>query len=56
MLEIKMKTGNAAFEDDNRNYEAARLLREVADKLENGWDRGVLMDINGNKVGDWRID
>lgn len=50
MLEIDM--GNAAFEDDPG--ELARILREVADKVENGvieGDEFVLRDLNGNHVG-----
>ena len=62
MVEIKFRTGNAAFHDDNgekdewyRNQEVARILREIADKIENGWDRGSVGDLNGNKIGDWRV-
>ena len=34
MLEVKMETGNAAFGDGNEGAEVARILREVADKIE----------------------
>ena len=62
MVEIKFKTGNAAFHDDNgeedeyyRNQEVARILREIADKVENYWDAGSIADYNGNKIGEWRV-
>lgn len=48
-------TGNAAFIDAGREREIARILREVADSLEEAQtlpDRGKpLFDLNGNKVG-----
>ena len=62
MVEIRFGTSNAAFYDDNgnedeyyRNHEVARVLREIADKVENYWDGGSIADYNGNKIGEWRI-
>jgi hypothetical protein len=56
MLEIKLETSNAAFED-NCPQEVARLLRDLAARIENGLGsglcRGRLLDINGNIVGTW---
>jgi hypothetical protein len=54
MFVLKIDTGNAAFEDDP-NYELARILRAVADKVENGHADGRCYDINGNKVGSWAV-
>ena len=34
MLQVKMETIDAAFADGNEGAEAARILREVADKIE----------------------
>ena len=34
MLQVKMETGNAAFADGNEGAEAARILRKVAEQLE----------------------
>tara|TARA_A100001391_G_scaffold204622_1_gene200962 strand:+ start:677 stop:883 length:207 start_codon:yes stop_codon:yes gene_type:complete len=34
MLEVKIETRNAAFAEGNEGAEAARILREVADKIE----------------------
>jgi hypothetical protein len=48
-------TLNAAFEDD-RGHEVARILREIADRVEVGHEYGVAHDINGNTVGSWRFD
>lgn len=59
MFTLKIKTGGAAFHDDEGNrdpYEVIRLLRQVATKLENDYTSGVLMDINGNRAGEWNYD
>ena len=53
MFEIKIKTGGAAFQDDPTAHELRRLLKYVEALLEEGVSYGVLMDTNGNKVGEW---
>jgi hypothetical protein len=53
---LRIKMDNAAFEDDPG--ELARILRDLADKVENGvtdGDQFVARDINGNKVGSLEI-
>jgi hypothetical protein len=56
MLQINIQTDNAAF-DDRCPQETARILRELADKIEagigSGLERGVLIDSNGNSTGTW---
>ena len=44
---------NAAFCDGNREWEIARILRKIADQVENGKTDGVIHDLNGNRVGEW---
>jgi len=54
MFKLKIKTDNAAFDDGNRATEVARILRELAGRLEssNSIDGHiVLRDVNGNIVG-----
>lgn len=53
-LTLRMNMDNAAFEMYPAS-EAARLLRLVAEKMENGADGGKLLDINGNTVGTWSV-
>jgi len=52
MIKIKINTGNEAFDGDQRDYEVARILRELADNFENctGRFKG-LYDANGNQCG-----
>ena len=51
MLEVKMETANAAFADGNEGAEAARILRKVADQIEQEQNLSEscrpLRDING---------
>lgn len=52
-LEVTMDMGNAAFEDQPAS-EAARILRDLADRLEDGGEVGAVLrlcDYNGNQVG-----
>lgn len=49
-IKIRIKIVNAAFQD-MPEYEVARMLRELADKLESGRQPGKLLDLNGNAVG-----
>ena len=51
-FEMMVKTENAVFED-MVEVELARILRHVADQLENGYSASVILDINGNRVGSW---
>lgn len=64
MLSLKIRTDNAAFEDDSedialgtstRNAEVARILREVAEAIESGDNVGGCRDVNGNSVGSWSL-
>lgn len=60
MFRLKFNVDNAVFDDgDGRlnNYEIARILREIAGKIdagEIGKPRDVF-DVNGNKVGMYRL-
>lgn len=55
---LEIDCDNAAFqENDGDQYvEVARILREAADRIENGRDSIALIDLNGNRVGDAAFD
>ena len=63
MLKIEFATENAAFCDPrfgepDEYYiraECCRILEEVLDKIEDGFDSGSILDINGNKVGSFEL-
>ena len=49
-VSIEFNTDNAAFADDPG--EVGRILRTLADRLDPD-NSGVVIDINGNAVGEW---
>jgi hypothetical protein len=62
-FKLEINTGNAAFDDDAMGPEIARILSGVAERLAAGDLDGIyawssdspLYDINGNRVGSWRL-
>jgi hypothetical protein len=61
MFRIEIKTGGAAFRDEDDNldetgYEVRRLLKGIEEKIKNGYTGGILIDINGNRVGSWKYE
>lgn len=56
---ITIDTDNAAFEDAGRAHETARILRELADRIEDtDLPNGMLhlRDVNGNTVGQFEVE
>ena len=66
MVKIIIKTQGAAFTDgvsylspSARNIEVARILKKLANQLEQSaetgidWNSVILLDINGNSVGSY---
>mgnify|MGYP000203701266 FL=1 len=61
MLKIEIKTGGAAYSEDDvltteGRYELQRNLMDICRKITNGYDEGNIIDINGNKVGNWSVE
>ena len=64
MFKMEFKTSNDAFrnpytgEESERHKvsETIKTLTKVAESLMNGKTDGVIMDINGNKIGKWSLD
>lgn len=52
---VTIDTDNAAFDGDDCGAELARILREIAQKVEDGADEGNAFDINGNRVGSFEL-
>lgn len=55
MFSLSFETSNAAF-DDMPEREAARILRALADGIENGALDGKLRDTLGNTVGEFHFN
>jgi len=54
MFTLQFETDNAAFIDYPAK-EAARILREIADKVQDGTHEKSIIDINGNIIGGFRL-
>ena len=64
-MKIEFSTDSAAFYDEYadkvmndiyKNAEIIRILKGIIDDIEFlGKDHGSVIDINGNKVGTWKI-
>ncbi len=54
---LRIKTDNDAFQDgDGGKIEIARILRDIIEDLEAGREgEAVVRDINGNRVGEWKL-
>ena len=55
---LEMHCDNAAFADHGEPVEVARILHDLADRLERDGDQRdrVLLDINGNRIGVARFE
>ena len=63
MLRIEIKTGNAAFRNEDDEFDAyyggreiKRILTKVVEDIQNGYETGSVNDINGNKVCKWELE
>jgi hypothetical protein len=51
-MKLQIKLGEDAMQTLE---DLAVALHNVALKLEAGYSSGIIMDTNGNRVGDWRV-
>ncbi len=54
-MKIKFSTDNAAFDEYGYYSEVKRILDNITEKVRLGYDNGPIMDINGNKIGEWSL-
>ena len=64
-MKIQFSTSGAAFQDEyadketNDLYirdETVRILKKIIHDIEFDYTYGSIMDINGNKIGQWSLD
>nr|DAM56391.1 MAG TPA: hypothetical protein [Caudoviricetes sp.] len=58
MMRIKFDTTNAAFDENcggGLEWQSIEIPKEIIDKLETGYKEGNCFDVNGNKVGEWKL-
>lgn len=54
-MKIEFSTDNAAFDECGVYEEINRILKAIAEDIRIGCDCGSIMDINGNKIGEWSL-
>lgn len=52
-VRIEFETDNDAFCGD-RTEEICRVLSEIAEQMKNGWKERSIIDINGNRIGNYK--
>ena len=50
---LSFDLNNDAFTEEESHVEIARILREAAQRSEEGFTSGYIRDYNGNSVGFW---
>jgi hypothetical protein len=55
MLKIKIETDNEAFQKGNKEIELVRCLKDVIEWIEIGREENPIYDLNGNKVGYFKL-
>ena len=54
-FELNLASGDDAVVSDPTR-EIARILHNVANKVEDGAELGTIYDLNGNPIGEWSFD
>ena len=55
-MRIVFDTSNAAFEGESLPYELGDIFANIIRGIEYGRRSGVVVDSNGNTVGNWNAD
>lgn len=55
-LTLEVELVNEAFRGDKGPGNLADLLREIAESIENGLNHDIVVDVNGNHVGEYTIE
>lgn len=53
-MKIQFNTDNDAF-NVCEEVEIRRILEKIIDQIEQGWEKNIIMDINGNRIGEWSL-
>lgn len=55
-MKIEFSTSNIAFEEYGYLEHIQKILNDISDKIWDGQTYGPIMDVNGNKIGQWSLD
>jgi hypothetical protein len=56
MFKLSFKTENSAFDEGFKKEEITRILNKVICQIEENVICNKIIDINGNKIGEWEIE
>jgi hypothetical protein len=63
-MKIEFSTDNAVFKDESASElandlwtreEVIRILQKIIRDIDYDYNHGPIMDINGNKIGEWSL-
>lgn len=54
-MKIQFSTSSVAFDEYGFWEHIDKILRRISDDVLLGYDHGSIMDINGNKIGEWEL-
>ena len=54
-MKINFSTSNIAFEEYGYYEQIKHILDGIVEKIRLGYAYGSIMDINGNKIGEWSL-
>lgn len=54
-MKIKFSTGCAAFDDYGMDYQLMVIFDKIRERIRIGETEGSILDINGNKIGEWSL-
>ena len=53
---LKIDSENAALVGPTATMEIERILNKVRGQVATGHESGIIMDVNGNRVGSWDLE
>ena len=54
-MKIQFSTGYAAFEEYGMQYQLECIFERIIQCINQGETEGNILDINGNKIGTWKL-
>lgn len=55
-FKLQFEMENSVFDFEFRDAEIVRILRDIENQIRLGSNGLAIMDINGNRIGEWSIN
>lgn len=56
MFKLEFETDNASFDFNEGKDEVMFILETISNKVSSGYTSGIVLDSNGNSIGNWSLD